>query len=76
MHGIQNDIHYILAPHLWGSVIIIIIIAINVQKSVMLSFDLRQNIGSSTSFFGTQALHFSYTSISLFCHIPTTYISA
>ena len=71
MYGIQNDIHYILAPYLWGSVIIII--AINVQNSVMLSFDLHQNIGSSTSFFGSHAFHFFYASISLFCHIPTTY---
>ena len=57
MHGIQIDIHSILAPYLWGSVIIIII-AINVQNSVMLSFDLHQNIGSSTSFFGSHAFHF------------------
>ena len=77
MQGIQINIYYILAPYLWGSVIIIIIIiAINVQNSVMLSFDLHQNIGSNTSFFGSHAFHFSCTSISLFCHIPTTYISA
>ena len=74
MYGIQNDIHYILAPYLWGSVIIII--TINVQNSVMLSFDLRQNIGSSTSFFGNHSFHFSYASTSLFFHISTTYISA
>ena len=74
MHGIQIDIHYILAPYLWGSDIIII--AINVQNSVMLSFDLHQNIGNSTSFFGSHAFHFSYASISLFCHIPTAYILA
>ena len=70
MHGIQIDIHYILVPYLWGSVII----AINVQNSVMLSFNLHQNIGSSTSLSGSHAFHFSYASISLFCHIPTIYI--
>ena len=32
MHGIQIDIHYILAPYLWGSVIIII--AINVYTEL------------------------------------------